>query len=215
MSFSAEIEAARLTVGLDVRHPFAYLALRPAIELGREMGIEINWVPVVGQVLNPPSTPRPDDDRSILHRRHRANMIAREIAIYAEAQGLVLKEPYRDGPAAAANLAWLWMRAYARDRLEPFLEDVFQRYWALNLDVDSLDEVAPLLAAHDNDAAAFRTWASSEGNAAADALETELTAAGINQAPTYLVEDELFRGRQHLPMIRWILEGRPGGRCLI
>jgi 2-hydroxychromene-2-carboxylate isomerase len=34
--------------------------------------------------------------------------------------------------------------------------------------------------------------------------------SGWFQAPGFVVEDEVFYGRQHLPMIRWILEGRSG-----
>ena len=28
--------------------------------------------------------------------------------------------------------------------------------------------------------------------------------------PTYLVEGQMFMGRQHLPMIRWLLTGQEG-----
>ena len=45
---------------------------------------------------------------------------------------------------------------------------------------------------------------------AQDANADDLTARGVNSAPTFVVGDELFRGRQHLPMIRWILGGRAG-----
>ena len=38
----------------------------------------------------------------------------------------------------------------------------------------------------------------------------ELRSAGLFQVPAYVVEDEVFYGRQHLPMIGWILDGRSG-----
>lgn len=210
MSHAANLESARLTVALDVRHPFAYLALRPTIAFGEETGLEINWLPLVGPTLKKPSTPGADDDRGIRHRRHRARTIAREIAIYAEAQGLVVEEPYRDGPADAAHLGWLWMRAKARPRLEPFLEDLFRRYWTLALDANSTDEVAEIVEHHGGPAESFRTWASTEGPVVADGLASSLRAAGITQAPAYLIDDEVFWGRQHLAMVRWILDGRKG-----
>jgi 2-hydroxychromene-2-carboxylate isomerase len=37
-----------------------------------------------------------------------------------------------------------------------------------------------------------------------------LQERGLFQVPAYLVEEEVFYGRQHLPMIRWILAGRSG-----
>ena len=124
MSFGSDLATARLTVVLDIRDPRAFLALAPAIAFGRELGVAINWLPLAAEPLRPPSAPGPDDDRGVRHRRHRAQMIAREIAVYAQSQGLTLEEPYRNAPADAAHQAWLWMRAQARQGLEadrPFL----------------------------------------------------------------------------------------------
>ena len=61
------IDHAPLSVLLDVRHPLSYLALPSALELARELGIEINWLPIVTPPLKTPSTPAPDDDRGIRH----------------------------------------------------------------------------------------------------------------------------------------------------
>ena len=35
-------------------------------------------------------------------------------------------------------------------------------------------------------------------------------AAGVYGVPTYLVEDEMWFGREHLPRVAWILGGRQG-----
>lgn len=205
MSFTADLERAKLTVALDVRNPLAYLALRPAIDVGRDLKIEINWLPVESQPLHPPTQPRADDDRSIRHKRHRAKMIAREIAIYSAAQGLTVKEPYRRGPAAAANLAWLWVRATAPRTLEPFLEELFRRYWSLELDVASTTDVSHVVRRHVGEPSAFLAWADHDGLEAASKVADDLSATGITQAPSYLAGEELFWGRQHLPMIRRLL----------
>jgi 2-hydroxychromene-2-carboxylate isomerase len=210
MRCSADLDRARLSVALDIRHPLAYLALRPAIELGRDLGLQINWLPLAGQPLRRPTSPSPEDDRGIRHRRHRAQMIAREIAVYSEAQGSTLKEPYRDAPADAANLGWLWMRAQAPRSLEPFLEELFRRYWALELDAGDPGHVADVVSACGGDAAGFLAWAAAEGPLAAEGVAEELVGAGMIQAPAYLVRDEVFYGRQHLPLIRSLLGDRKG-----
>jgi 2-hydroxychromene-2-carboxylate isomerase len=210
MTTGAELSTAKLTVALDVRDPFSYLALGPAIELGRELGVEINWLPFRGPSLNPPSAPGVADDRGIRHRRHRAHMIAREIAVYAQAQGLTLKEPYRDAPADAGNLAWLWMRAHATERLETFLAETFRQYWGLELDASDPDAVAKIVHSCGADGQRFLQWASAEGAAALECVVTELAEAGVYSTPAYLTRDEVFLGRQHLPMIRWLLECQKG-----
>ncbi len=210
MSFPVRLDDSPLTIALDVRDPFAYLALSPAIAFGRELGVAIDWLPVRAQPLHPPSTPGPADDRGIRHRRHRAHMLAREIAVYAEAQGIVIREPYRDAPADAANLAWLWLRTQARDRLEPFLLELFRRYWSVALDVADRDAVAGVVDAAGADAPGFLAWARGEGPEALARLEAALREAGLHGSPAYLACNQVFLGRQHLPMIRWLLGGQQG-----
>lgn len=210
MSLSADFERARLSVLLDVRHPLAYLALHPAIAFAQSLGIEIDWLPLTVPTLNAPTDAREGDDRGIRHRRYRAQAIAREIATYGDAQGLVLREYYRDGCAEAANLGWMWLRHRDRGRLQSYLTELFRAYWSLELDASNEGQVAALLGSLGADSAAFRDWCSGEGRAAAAALASELRARGLFQVPAYVVEDEVFYGRQHLPMIRWMLSGRKG-----
>ncbi len=210
MTLPSATDTARLTVMLDIRHPSAYLALHPAAALANELDIEINWLPFVVPPLLPPSTPGPEDDRGIRHRRNRAQAIAREIQTYAEVQGLVLRDYYRDPDPAAVNLAWLWLRERHRDRLLPWLAEAFRAYWTLELDPSSEAAVAELIDSLDGHGSEFLAWCADDGPFAAQLLADELRERGLFGVPCYLVEDEVFLGRQHLPMIRWILQGRSG-----
>lgn len=210
MTFAAAIDDARLTVLLDVRHPFSYLAFHPTVALGQSMGVPIQWLPITAPPLNAPSTPRENDDRGVRHRRYRAEAIAREIETYAEAQGLVIRDPYRDGSAGVANLGWLWARDRHPDRLKPYLAELLRGYWAAELDPDEAEAVGKCLAAAGIDPGGFREWADGPGPGVAGDLAAELQERGLYGTPAFLVENEVFYGRQHLPMIRWILEGRRG-----
>jgi 2-hydroxychromene-2-carboxylate isomerase len=203
-------EGAVLGVLLDLRHPLAYLALHPTLAFAESLGIAVDWLPLSVPSLNPPSEPGPDDDRGVRHRRYRAQAIAREIETYSRAQGLVLRDGYRNGPADAANLAWLFVRERHRDRLEPFLAELFRAYWAAELDPSDPKAVAEKVAGSGGDARDFLAFADRGGPEAAAALAAELEERGLFQVPAFLVEDEVFYGRQHLPMIRWILGGRSG-----
>jgi 2-hydroxychromene-2-carboxylate isomerase len=202
--------SAALRVLLDLRHPLAYLALHPTLAFAESLGISTDWLPRSVPPLNPPSEPRADDDRGVRHRRYRAQAIAREIETYSRAQGLVLRDWYRDGPADLANLAWLFVRERHRARLEAFLAELFRAYWAAELDPSDPKAVAEKVAGAGGDARAVLAFADRGGPEAAAALEAELEERGLFQVPAFLVEDEVFYGRQHLPMIRWILEGRSG-----
>ena len=210
MTLSAEIDASALTVLLDLRHPLSYIALSSTRDFARSEGLAINWLPLVSPPLNPPSQPQTADDRGVRHRRHRANAIAREIGAYSAARGLLLRECYRDGDASAANLAWLWMRDRHPGQQGAFLAELFRAYWALELDASKPEAVAALVASQGADPKAFLAWSSDDGPASAALLEEELRGRGLFGVPAYLIEDEVFYGRQHLPMIGWILAGRSG-----
>lgn len=209
MSAGSKLDEARLSVLLDLRSPHCHLALHPAAALGSELGIEINWLPLRVPPLAPPRAPGPDDDRGTRHRRYRAEAIAREIETYARVQALELRDPYRRPDPSAFELGWLWMRDRRPDDLFRYLDDAFRRYWALDLDPSSEAEIAAIVG-EAGDAAGFRTWCGGAGPGAAEALAGELRERGLFGVPGYLVEEEFFLGRQHLPMIRWILEGRQG-----
>jgi 2-hydroxychromene-2-carboxylate isomerase len=210
MSFDFAIESARWTVLQDIRSPYCYLALHPAATLARELGVEINWLPCRVPPLRRPSEPEPGDDRGIRHRRYRAQAIAREIETYARIQGLVLREWYRTPDPAALNLAWLWIRAHRPDRLYAFQAEAFRAYWARELDPASETAVATLVDGSCGDGSEFAAWCADAGRESVAALEAELRERGLTGAPCHLVENEVLLGRQHLPLIRWILEGRIG-----
>lgn len=198
----------RLSVLLDVRSPFSYLALHPTLAFAESLGLDVDWLPLATPPLHPPSEPAPDDDRGARHRRSRAEALAREIETYAHAQGLVLRDPYRAGPADHAHLGWLFFREHHRDRLPRFLAALFRAYWAEGLDPDSPAAVAAQVGACGGERDRFLAWAEQEGPQAAASLAEELRAFGLFQVPAYVIEDEVFYGRQHLPMIHWIVAGR-------
>lgn len=201
---------ARLIVALDLRHPLAFLALHPTIAFAESMKQDVDWVPLEVPALNPPSTPAPGDDRGVRHRRLRAQAIAREIDTYAAAQGLTLCEPYRSGPTEAARRAWLWMRDRHPERLVEFLVALFRDYWSMQLDASDPAAVAALVAQSGGDGAGFVAWQAEGGRHASESLARELAAIGLFQVPAFVLDDEVFYGRQHLPMLRWMLEGRVG-----
>ena len=210
MKVDSGIDRSRWTVLLDIRWPHSYLALHPSAALAKELGIEINWLPHRVPPLRRPGDPSPDDDRGIRHRRYRAQAIAREIETYGGAQELELRDYYRDGDPAAVHLAWLWIRERHPARLMPFLTEAFRAYWALELDASDTAAVANLIESLGDDGGEFRSWCADDGPATAALLAEELRERGLFGAPCYVVEDEVFLGRQHLPMIRWMLEGRSG-----
>ena len=194
------VPARPLTVGIDLKSPECYLALGPTRALARDLAIEVDWLPVV----TAPRRPAPEgDDRGARHKQHRATYRALDLARYARAAGITLRDPGRSPDSTLAGMAMLAAKAHSDAALAGFLDRAFERYWAAELDLEDHGALRALLgevgvAAFDEDAPGFET------------LQASLAEAGLFDAPAYLVENEVFNGRAHLPMIRWILQGRVG-----
>ena len=205
---------APLSVCVDVKHPQAYLALAPVRALADELGIDVDWLPFPTQPLKPPpaltSPQAPADDRGTRHRRLRAEYWRSEIARYAEAQGIVIDDPFRQGESTAASLAHLWLRSRAPEAVPGFLERMFADYWRGSLDAGDVEAVADRLVGLDGERDAFLAFARGDGAAALAELRARLVSAGVFSVPSLVVEGEVFVGRAHLPMVRWVLGGRRG-----
>ena len=187
-----------LTVGIDIKSPECYLALGPTRALVRESGVDVDWLPVVTS----PPRPAPDgDDRASRHKRHRAAYRAMDLARYARAAGLTIRAPERMPDSTLAGMAMLAAKAHSNDALQGFLDRAFERYWKAQIDLEDRAALQAIL----GEVGVHELPQDTHGFAA---LQPSLAAAGILNAPTYLVEGEIFLGRAHLPMIRWILEGR-------
>jgi 2-hydroxychromene-2-carboxylate isomerase len=210
VSIGADLETAKLSVLLDLRHPLAYLALGPALALERELDFEINWLPIVTQPLNAPTDPGPNDDRGIRHRRNRAQAIAREIETYAAMPDLVLRDYYRTGSVEAASRGWLWMRERHRAQLRQFLLELFRAYWSGELDPSVDREIATHIEGVSGDGSDYLDWSLTGGDGAVRAVADQVAQFGLFSAPAYVVDGDVFFGRQHLSMVRWILAGRSG-----
>ena len=94
-------------------------------------------------------------------------------------------------------------KAHSAGALHAFLDLAFERYWKVELDIEDRDAVA----------ATLREVGVADLPEASDAfaaLQDSIAAAGLFDAPAYLVDEEVFFGRAHLPMIRWMLEGGIG-----
>jgi 2-hydroxychromene-2-carboxylate isomerase len=204
------IETSRLTILLDIRNPYSYLGIEPALALAEESGLEINWLPLKAQPLKAPSLPHADDDRGIRHRRNRAEAMANEIAIYAAAQGLEIRDYYREPDPDTFHQCWLWLHENDPALIAAFLREAFRAYWASQLDLSHVAAIEAPLTSAGASYAGLKDWLEEHGPTRAAALREFVGHHGRYGMPCYLIEDEIIYGRQHLPLIRWILNERKG-----
>ena len=104
----------------------------------------------------------------------------------------------------------LWAKAQGPAVLRAYTGITYERFWKRELDVEDLAVIEGVLEEAGARTIGFRNYATGEGRALHDAIQHAAFDAGIFGVPTYIIDREMFFGREHLPRIRWMLTGRHG-----
>jgi 2-hydroxychromene-2-carboxylate isomerase len=207
---SARGADAVVTVCIDFRNPKAYLAKDPTFALEDELKLTFDWQPVRVSPLARPAPARNDDDRGTRHRRLRAQYHERDLRRYAERAGLPLGDIYRSPDASVAGAGLLWTKAQSHAIARRYIDVVFTRYWSEELDIEDASAIAAVLREIGGGDAGWDQYVTAAGRSALADVQRRFSDAGVFEVPAYLIDGDVYFGRQHLPMIRWILTGRVG-----
>lgn len=207
---------APLIVYIDVKSPYAFVAIRPTLALEAELGLQFDWRPLTLDIPSYLGSAKKKAGKVVASegRSPRTwNAIRysyRDARRYAERQGLMLKGTEKIWDSRLANIGILWTVRTARDRLQAYLEAVYPPFWRRELDIEDISVVEATLASAGVDASGFAAFAAGEGRALHDQLQPQFHPNGIYGVPTYVLGDDILFGREHIPYIRWALTGRLG-----
>jgi 2-hydroxychromene-2-carboxylate isomerase len=199
-----------LSVAIDFKSPTAYLAIGPTCALAEELGVGLDWQPyLVSPSKNHSHGSGSNDDRGARHRRLRADYIERDVTRYAADRGLAIRGLHRQTDSSLAAIGLLWTRRARAPLARVYVQRVFERYWREELNIEDESAICALLVEIDAPVAGFMAFARGEGRAELAHAQSELINAGVFEVPTFLLNGEVYVGRQHLPLIRALLTGSP------
>ena len=182
----------------------AYLALNPAKRLADDLGIELKLTPLrTTSELQSLSAPPAGDDLGERHRRSRAEYARKDALRYANVQGLNIGIDGRDQDSTKALRGLI--AANAEGIGFEFATTVFRNFWAGELQIDSNVAIANVLEEY-----GIAGFDASDPRWDLNSIKEEMDSHEIYSVPTFWVEGERYLGRQHLPLIRWQLEGYVG-----
>lgn len=187
-----------LTVYIDFKSPGAYLAMAPTLAFADRYKLPINWRPFRTVERDVPKLGK-EETVGESHRRVRAAS-QRALAIkYAAHQGIDLRFPE---PAGDTDLALGVLAKIERDPM-PFIHGAFNAYWHAHADLNDMAVVHALL---QESGVTYRGSLASAQNDLNTAQE-QAEDAGIVGAPGYVIAEQIFVGREHLPWIEEIARG--------
>jgi 2-hydroxychromene-2-carboxylate isomerase len=199
--------AGPLSVAIDFKSPNAYLAIGPTCALAEQLGVSVDWQPFLVSPWKDHSPGSGANERGARHRRSRADYVEREVMRYAADRGLVIRGLHRQTDSSLAAIGLLWTRRGQVPLAHAYVQRVFERYWREELDIEDETTLSALLVEIGAPVAGFAAFARGEGRAELEHMQSESIKAGIFEVPTYLLDGDIYVGRQHLPLIRALLSG--------
>ena len=202
-----------LTVYIDYKSPYAYLAKDLVYELEREAAVEIDWLPFELDIPSALGTARVDAEGRVIeesrnpHQWRRVRYSYMDCRRQARRRGLTIRGTQKIWDSKLALCGLLWAKRQGADILRRYNDITYERFWKRELDIENPAIVAGVLAEAGADAAGFAAYAEAPGPGELAQICRDAEAKGVFGVPSFVIDGELYWGREHLPDIRAILAG--------
>ena len=199
-----------VTVYTDYKSPYAYLAKDPTYELERDLPVRVEWLPYVLDIPAYLGSARVAADGTVLEENRNAHQWRRVRYSYMDCRrqarkcGLVLRGPQKIWDSSLAAAGILQAKRAGDTAFRRYNDTVFERFWKRDLDIEDVGVIAAVLHESGADGAAFVATAPTLREEVA-AISRAAEEQGVFGVPSFVVNGELFWGREHLPDIRAML----------
>lgn len=205
-----------LAVYIDLKSPYAYLAIDPTRDIARTLGIEVDWRPFTLDIPSYLGSAKLDNKGKVEKSKRSpqqwkgvkyAYMDARR---YANLTGKTVRGTIKIWNSSLAGIAMLWAKAQGPAAFDRFIDTLYPPFWNRELDIEDVAVLEAVLKEAGLQTNGFEDYVTNEGRALHDQINERAFDSGVFGVPTFLVEDEAWFGREHLPRVAWLLAGRPG-----
>ena len=208
-------EPRTVTVYIDYKSPYAYLAKDLAYELARDFPVQLDWLPYDLDLADFMGSARVDDSGRVVeekrtpHQWRRVKYSYMDCRRQARKRGLVIRGTQKIWNSQLALIGMLYAKHQGEPVLRRYNDITFERFWKRELDIENPTVVTAVLAEAGADTADFSTYLTGEGRAELGRVCRGAEEKGVFGVPSFVLDGELFWGREHLPDIREMLGGRP------
>ena len=205
----------RLTLYIDYKSPYAYLAKDPARALAEELGAELDWLPYTLHIPDflGSATLAPDgtvlESQRTPHQWRRVRYSYMDARRYGSRRGLTIRGPQKIWDSTRASMGLLWVKRQGQAALGRYHDRVFERFWKRELDIEDPAAIEAVVREAGARSEGLAEWMLGPGRAEHDRIRAEAEALGVFGVPTFVVGSELFWGREHLELIRERLLEQP------
>jgi 2-hydroxychromene-2-carboxylate isomerase len=208
-------EPRTVTVYIDYKSPYAYLAKDPAYELARDFGVHLDWLPYTLDIPSFLGSARLDASGRVVEENRNAHQWRRIKYSYmdcrrqAQKRGLTIRGTQKIWDSSLALIGMLYAKRHGDAVLRHYHDVTFERFWKRELDIENPAVVTAVLTEAGADTGGFAAYLAGDGRAELDRNCAEAEAKGVFGVPSFVLDGELFWGREHLPDIRDRLAAPP------
>lgn len=181
---------------IDLRSPYSYLALKPAMAIAERVGIRFDWWPFITDFRGAYGGEVEERSSRDVAKVKYLYMDCRRLA---KRQGLTIRSTIKLWDASLASEAFLFAKAH--DRLWEFCNPMLDAFWRREFDLESAMALEAMLVAAGLDA---KQWREHLGSGARQDLPDALARAkalGVFGAPTFVYRGEPFWGGDRLDLL--------------
>ena len=189
---------------IDIKSPYAYLALDPAIKIFDQLGLQWNILPYTLDIADYLGSATVNNQGKIISSNRTAHQWRRVKYSYmdcrrmANLQGKTILGTIWD--SSLFSMAHLWVKEKSEKTLLPFLRESFQLFWKRELDIENEKVLLNFIDKFQLDSTDFISWKSNNQNCVTSLMDTALSM-GIFGVPTFVFEKEIFWGSEKLALI--------------
>jgi 2-hydroxychromene-2-carboxylate isomerase len=216
LQFEPFSSRARFIIYIDFKSPYAYLAKDPSWALADELQLDIDWRPFTLDIPSYLGSARLDKGNRVIESQRTETQwkavksAYQDVRRYGSLRKLVVRGTTKIWDSSLAAIGMLWAKQQGTSVLRRYMGVTYERFWKRDLDIEDLSVIEDVLREAGANIETFREYASGEGRELHDHIQQAAFDAGIFGVPTFIVDKEMFFGREHLPRIKWILLGRHG-----
>jgi 2-hydroxychromene-2-carboxylate isomerase len=192
----------------DYKSPSAFLAKDLIYELEDQFDVRLEWLPYTLDIPSYLGSARLDERGEVVESNRNAHQWRRVRYSYvdcrrqARKRGLVILGTRKIWDSSLAAIGMLWAKRQGKRQFRSYHDRVFERFWRRELDIEDAEAIAAVLSEVHADATGFRGYLCGAGRIELDTIRESAEAAGVFGVPSFIVEGELFWGREHLADIR-------------
>jgi 2-hydroxychromene-2-carboxylate isomerase len=186
-----------VTLYIDLRSPYSYLAKAEALALARDFAVRLDWLPfaidIEGAYGGEVASRSERDWRKVRY----LYMDARRLA---NRQGLIVRGPQKIFDPTIAHIGLLF--AKAQGIFAAYHAAVSDRFWRRALDIEDQSAIGAIISEIGGDRDGFTHYLAGPGRADYAATVAAAEARGVFGVPSFLLDGELFWGADRIWLLR-------------